>query len=60
MNFRTRHIAIALYGAIGFTAIVAKPELFASIQDIMLVLAPLIGMFTWDKIAGGSIRAPPK
>ena len=50
MEFRTRHIAIALYGAFGFTTLIMKPELFVSMQDVMLLAAPLVGMFTWDKI----------
>jgi len=55
MNFRTRHMAILLYGGVATLLIIAKPELFTTMQDIMLVLSPFIAMFTWDKIKGGSI-----
>jgi len=53
-------MAIFLYGGIAALAIVIKPELIASIQDLMLVIAPFIAMFTWDKIKGGSISPPSK
>jgi len=56
MEFRTRHMSIGIYGGLAIAAFAAKPELFTSIQDVMLVLGPLIAMFTWDKIKGGSIR----
>jgi len=46
-----------LYGGIATLALVVKPELFTNIQDIILLIAPFIGMFTWDKIKGGSIKS---
>jgi len=51
-------MAIALYGGIAALGIIMKPELIVTIQDLMLVLAPFIGMFTWDKIKGGSVSPP--
>ena len=56
MKFRTRILAIALYGGIAALGVIMKPELIVTMQDLMLLLAPFIGMFTWDKIKGGSIK----
>ena len=55
MEFRTRHIAIVLYGGITALAIILKPELINTMQDLLLATSPFIAMFTWDKIKGGSI-----
>ena len=60
MEFRTRHMAIALYGGIAALGVIMKPELIESMQDLMLLLAPFIGMFTWDKLKGGSVSAGAK
>lgn len=56
MELHTRHIALFLYGGIGALAIVIKPELITSMQDLILLLAPFGGMFVWDKIKSGSIK----
>ena len=56
MEFHTRHIALLLYGGISALAIVLKPELIASMQDLILLLAPFGGMFVWDKIKSGSLK----
>ena len=50
MEFRTRHMALFLYGGIAALGIIMKPELINTMQDLMLLVAPFIGMFTWDKI----------
>ena len=50
MEFRIRHMAIFLYGGIAALGIVLKPELIATMTDLVMLLAPFIGMFTWDKI----------
>ena len=48
MEFRTRHMAIFTYTGLAFTVllkdIVNTPEM------VIALLAPLVGMFTWDKI----------
>jgi len=56
MEIKTRHIALLLYGGISALAIVLKPELINSMQDLILLLAPFGGMFVWDKIKSGSIK----
>jgi len=48
-------MALFLYGGVATLLIIAKPELFTTMQDMMLVLTPFIAMFTWDKIKGGSL-----
>jgi len=50
MEFRTRHMALFLYGGIAALGIILKPELIASMQDLLMLVAPFIGMFSWDKI----------
>ena len=48
MEFRTRHMALDTYAGLAFTVllkdIVNTPEM------VIALLAPLLGMFTWDKI----------
>ena len=58
MEFRTRHIAILLYGGISALAIVLKPELIDNMTDLMMLTTPFIAMFTWDKLKSGSVVAP--
>ena len=60
MEFRSRHMAMFLYGGIAALGITLKPELITSMQDLLLLVAPFIGMFTWDKLKGGSILKPTK
>lgn len=50
MNFRTRHMALATYT--GLAAIVLVKDLITDPVQIIALLAPIIGMFTWDKIKG--------
>ena len=50
MNFRTRHMALATYT--GLAAIVLLKDLITDPAQIIALLAPIIGMFTWDKIKG--------
>ena len=50
-------MAIFLYGGLAALAIVLKPELIESMQDLMLLIAPFIAMFTWDKLKSGSVVA---
>ena len=50
MEFRTRHMALFLYGGLAALGIILRPELITSMQDLILLIAPFIGMFTWDKI----------
>lgn len=50
VGLRTRHIAILTYAAISimaiFKGIVTTPE------NIIAILAPIAGMFVWDKLKG--------
>jgi len=55
MALQTRHMALLTYAGIAALAMVIKPELLTSLQDVILLLAPIGGMFVWDKIKGGSI-----
>jgi len=57
MEFHTRHISLLLYGGIAALAIILKPELIASMQDLMLLLGPFGAMFVWDKIKSGSLKS---
>ena len=50
MEFRTRHMAILAYTGLA-VLLVVKDVITDPVQAIALV-APLIGMFTWDKITG--------
>ena len=52
MNIRTRHMAILTYAGIAALAIGVKPDLIASMTDLMMLVTPLAGMFVWDKIKG--------
>lgn len=51
-------MSLFLYGGIAALAITLKPELITSMLDLTMLLAPFIGMFTWDKLKGGSIIKP--
>ena len=48
MNIRTRHMAILIYG--GLAAIVLVNQTVTEPTHILGLLAPLGGMFAWDKI----------
>lgn len=50
MNVRTRHMALLTYT--GLSAIVLMKELVTDEIQVIALLAPIIGMFTWDKIKG--------
>ena len=51
MEFRTRHMSLVAYAGIA-VLIIAKDLITDPIQLVAL-LAPIAGMFTWDKIAEG-------
>lgn len=55
MPLQTRHMALLTYAGIAALAMVVKPELLTSLQDVILLLAPIGGMFVWDKIKSGPI-----
>ena len=55
MEFRTRHMAILAYTGVAVLLIV-KDVITDPVQAVALV-APLIGMFTWDKISGTKATA---
>ena len=50
MEIRTRHMALLTYT--GLAAIVLLKELITDEVQVIALLAPIIGMFTWDKIKG--------
>jgi len=50
MNIRTRHMALLTYT--GLAAIVLVKGMITDQVQIIALLAPIIGMFTWDKIKG--------
>lgn len=57
MEFRTRHQAMAWYGVISLIVVLSKYAAGESMDftEIGILIAPFVGMFTWDKIKGGSI-----
>jgi len=55
MEFRIRHMALFLYSGISALAITLKPELITSLMDLMLLTAPIAGMFAWDKLKSGTV-----
>ena len=50
MNIRTRHMALLTYA--GLAAIILVKEMVVDPVQIIALLAPIGGMFTWDKISG--------
>jgi len=48
MEFRTRHMALVAYAGLA-TLIIVKDIVTDPVQVIAL-LAPIAGMFTWDKL----------
>jgi len=50
MNIRTRHMAIFTYT--GLAAIVLIKDIVNTPEMAIALIAPLVGMFTWDKIKG--------
>jgi len=50
MQFRTRHMALATYT--GLAAIILMKDIVNTPEAAIALVAPLIGMFTWDKIKG--------
>ena len=49
-SLRTRHIAILVYG--GITAMAIYQGILNDATNLIAVLAPLGGMFVWDKLKG--------
>ena len=50
MEFRTRHMALATYT--GLAAIILVKDIVNTPETAIALIAPLVGMFTWDKIKG--------
>jgi hypothetical protein len=48
MEFRTRHMAIFLYS--GLAAVILVKDMITTPEMALALIAPLVGMFTWDKI----------
>lgn len=51
MNIRTRHMAILTYSGLA-AIILLKGDIITNATEAAAIVAPLIGMFTWDKIKG--------
>jgi len=50
MEFRTRHMAIL--GYTGLAALIIIKEIITDPVLVVALIAPIGGMFTWDKISG--------
>ena len=50
MEFRTRHMALVSYT--GLAVLVIAKDLVTDHVHIVALLAPIAGMFAWDKISG--------
>ena len=50
MNLRTRHMALLTYT--GLAAIVLVNGTISTPEHVIALLAPVGGMFAWDKIRG--------
>ena len=50
MNIRTRHMAIFTYT--GLAGLVLLKDIINTPEMAIALVAPLVGMFTWDKIKG--------
>jgi len=50
MNIRTRHMALLTYT--GLAAVIIMKDLITTPEFAIALIAPLIGMFTWDKLKG--------
>jgi hypothetical protein len=50
MNIRTRHMALLTYA--GLAAITLVNGTISTPEHIIAMLAPIGGMFAWDKIKG--------
>ena len=48
MEFRTRHMAVV--GYTGLAVLIIAKDLITDPVHIIALLAPIAGMFTWDKI----------
>ena len=48
MEFRTRHMALATYA--GLAAVILMKDIINTHEMAIALVAPLVGMFTWDKI----------
>jgi len=55
MNIRTRHMALIAYSAL--SAVILAKDLIIDPAQIIALLAPIGGMFVWDKIQ--SSKHPP-
>jgi len=50
MNIRTRHMALLTYT--GLAAVIILKDLITTPEYAIALVAPIVGMFTWDKIKG--------
>jgi hypothetical protein len=48
MEFRTRHMALVAYT--GIAVLVIAKDLVTAPTDLIALVAPIAGMFAWDKI----------
>ena len=51
MNIRTRHMALLTYAGLS-AMILLQGNIVHTFQDALALLAPIGGMFVWDKIKG--------
>jgi len=56
MNIRTRHMALLTYA--GLAGIILAKDLITDPAGIIALLAPIGGMFVWDKINGTKPTTP--
>ena len=49
MNIRTRHMALLTYSGLA-ALILIQGNLITTFESAMALLAPIAGMFVWDKI----------
>lgn len=54
MEFRTRHMAIFLYA--GLASVILMKDLITTPEMALALIAPLVGMFTWDKISNSRAK----
>lgn len=50
MEFRTRHMAVLAYT--GLAVLIVVKDIITDPVQVIALLAPIAGMFTWDKISG--------
>ncbi len=52
MEFRTRHMSLVAYS--GIAVLIIVKDLITDPIQLVALLAPIAGMFTWDKLSSNS------